>query len=188
MHLPPYNIFPTLHAQQITLREILPSDLDDILEISVYDGKRAADTAEALVILQRIERDYHNGDSVHWGIADKNSNVIMGTCGYYRGLRDGTGELGCVLRPAFRGQGVMTEAMQAAIDFGRQQMGLEHIIAITTGENLKAISLLERLQFVRVTDENISATIQRISLQQGDDTWLYLLKKHPETAFRDTQA
>ena len=93
MHLPPYDVFPTILADRIILREIVLSDLDHILEVSFYDGKPAADTAEALVMLQRIERDYHNGDTIHWGIADKNSNIIMGTCGYYRGFQNGAGEL-----------------------------------------------------------------------------------------------
>jgi len=155
MYLPPYDVFPTILSDRIILREIVLSDLDHILEISFYDGKPAADTAEALVMLQRIERDYHNGDTIHWGIAEKNSNVIMGTCGYYRGFKDGAGELGCVLRTAFRGQGFMKEAIQAAIDFGRQQMGLQRIFAITTRQNLKAAALVERLGFVPATDDSL---------------------------------
>lgn len=177
MHLPPYDVFPTILADRIILREIVLSDLDHILEVSFYDGKPAADTAEALVMLQRIERDYHNGDTIHWGIADKNSNIIMGTCGYYRGLRDGAGELGCVLRPAFRGQGIMKEAIQAAIDFGQQQMGLQHVFAITTRQNLKALALVERLGFVQIKDENAGFLINRASLSDLDkDELLYILK------------
>ena len=177
MHLPPYDVFPTILADRIILREIVLSDLDHILEVSFYDGKPAADTAEALVMLQRIERDYHNGDTIHWGIADKNSNIIMGTCGYYRGLRDGAGELGCVLRTAFRGQGIMKEAIQAAIDFGQQQMGLQHVFAITTRQNLKALALVERLGFVHIKDENAGFLINRASLSDLDkDELLYILK------------
>lgn len=161
MQLPPYNVFPTLYSDRIILREITPSDLTDILEISVYDGQQATNTAEALEILRRIERDYQNGDSVHWGIADKSSNVIVGTCGYYRGLRDGTGELGCVLLPAFEGKGFMTEAMRSAIDFGWQHMKLQQIIAITSSLNLKALALLERLHFLQVTDESSFSAIQK---------------------------
>ncbi len=175
MQLPPYDVFPTILADRIILREIVLSDLDQILEISVYDGKPAADTAEALKMLQRIEQDYQNGETVHWGIADKNSNVIMGTCGYYRGFQDGAGELGCMLRPAFRGQGVMTETIQAAIDFGQQQMGLQHIFAITTRQNLKALALLDRLGFVQAKGDRMQDFGQRA--EPDEEEMLYLLAR-----------
>lgn len=42
--------------------------------------------------------------------------------------------------------------MQLAIDFGLNYIGLERIWAITTKENLKAIKLLERLQFIKVAN------------------------------------
>lgn len=175
MQLPPYDVFPTIHADRIILREIVLSDLDHILEISFYDGKPAADTAEALEMLQRIEQDYLNGETVHWGIADKNSNVIMGTCGYYRGFQGAAGELGCILRPAFRGQGIMKEAIQAASDFGQQQMGLQHIFAITTKENQKALALLERLGFVQATGDRIQDFGQRALPKPDEEEVLYLL-------------
>lgn len=173
MQLPPYDVFPTIHADRIILREILRSDLEHILEISFYDGKPAADTAEALEMLQRIEQDYLNGETVHWGIADKNSNVIMGTCGYYRGFQGGGGELGCILRPAFRGQGIMKEAIQAASDFGQQQMGLQHIFAVTTRQNQKALALLDRLGFVQATAGRIQGLGKRA--EPGAEELLYLL-------------
>lgn len=40
--------------------------------------------------------------------------------------------------------------MQLAIDFGLNDIGLKRIWAITTKENLKAIQLLDRLQFIKV--------------------------------------
>ena len=176
MYLPPYPVFPTIFSERIMLREVTPADLDDILEISVYDGKPAASTAEALEMLQRIEQDYLNGETVHWGIADKVSNVMMGTCGYYRGFQAETGELGCVLRPAFRGKGIMTEAMQAAIDFGFRQIGLKQIIASTSQHNIKAVAVLERLFFKKVAaDQDCPATLQTVFSNLEKDQVLYFL-------------
>jgi [ribosomal protein S5]-alanine N-acetyltransferase len=76
----------------------------------------------------------------------------MGTCGYYRGLDKGEGELGCVLLPRYKGQGFMTAAMELAIDFGINFIKLNRIWAITTRQNDKAIRLLTRLDFIKVTD------------------------------------
>ena len=176
MYPPPYLVFPTIFSERIMLREVTPADLDDILEISVYDGKPAASTAEALEMLQRIEQDYLNGETVHWGIADKVSNVIMGTCGYYRGFQAETGELGCVLRPAFRGKGIMTEAMQAAIDFGFRQIGLKQIIASTSQHNIKAVAVLERLLFTKVAGkQDCPVTLQDVFSNLKEVQMLYYL-------------
>ncbi len=150
MSLPPYTDYPTLNAGAIILRQIGPQDIDDIIEISFYDGQPAANAAEALDMLRRIHHDYAAGDSIHWGIADADSGAILGTCGYYRGFANASGELGCVMRPAYRGRGIMTLALRAAIEFGFSAMGLERVTAVTTRQNGSAIRLLERLQMEKV--------------------------------------
>ena len=77
---------------------------------------------------------------------------IVGTCGYYRRLDKGEGELGCVLLPRYRGQGYMTSALLLAIAFGKDNIGLKRIWAITTKPNKKAIHLIEKLNFNKVVD------------------------------------
>lgn len=96
--------------------------------------------------------DYRNGNSIHWGIADSLTDKIVGTCGYYRGLDQGEGELGCVLLPQYRGLGYMTSALSSAIEFGLNTIGLKRIWAITTQQNGKAIQLIENLNFVKIRD------------------------------------
>jgi len=100
----------------------------------------------------KINKDYLNGNSIHWGIADNLTNKIVGTCGYYRGFDNAEGELGCVLLPQYRGQGFMTAAMLLAVDFGLNNIGLKRIWAITGRENKHAIKLLERLNFIKTAD------------------------------------
>lgn len=150
MLLPPFDMFPILRGERVVLREVQPSDCRDIVSISFYNGKPAASTDEAAAMLERIDNDYRNGETVHWGIADPLSNTLLGTCGYYRGFSSDSGELGCVLLQDSRGKGIMTEALQLAIAFGIDVLGLKRITAITTADNSKAIALLERLNFVEV--------------------------------------
>lgn len=152
MNPPPYDIFPILPGEHILLRPILPADIGEVIDISYYDGQAAETQEQAATMQEKINRDYAAGNSIHWGIADKVTGRIVGTCGYYRGFEQGTGELGCVLRPPFRGRGYMTEALRLAIDFGWREMRLQRITAVTTPQNLKAIQLLERLQFKKVAD------------------------------------
>jgi ribosomal-protein-alanine N-acetyltransferase len=152
MNLPPYDLFPHISDGKISLRQIIASDMNDLLEISYYDAKQAENVEQAIEMQAKIDKDYDEGNSIHWGIEDVSTNKIVGTCGYYRGLDKGEGELGCVLLPQFRGQGIMTNAMLLAIDFGLKNMELKRIWAVTIKQNNQAIKLLERLNFIKLTD------------------------------------
>lgn len=152
MNLPPYQNFPEISSDQITLREITSEDLKDILEISYYDAVQAKNVDEAAEMQSRIDEDYLDGNSIHWGISDSGTNKIVGTVGYYRGFEKGSGELGCVLLPKFQGKGFMTLAMQLAIDFGLKNMELKRIWSATSKDNFPAIKLLERLNFLKTAD------------------------------------
>lgn len=152
MKRPPYNIFPSISGDKISLRQILPADIKDIIEISFYDAIQGTTVQQATEMQSKINKDYSDGNSIHWGIADNTTNKIIGTCGYYRGLDKGDGELGCVLLPKYRGKGYMTAAMLLAIEFGLDNIGLKRIWAVTTKQNDKAIKLLEKLNFVKIAD------------------------------------
>jgi ribosomal-protein-alanine N-acetyltransferase len=152
MNLPPYQDFPLISDGKIRLRQIIASDINGLLEISYYDAKQAENVVQAIEIQAKIDKDYDEGNSIHWGIEAISTNKIVGTCGYYRGLEKGEGELGCVLLSQFRGQGFMTNAMKLAIDFGLKNIGLQRIWAVTSKQNSPAIKLLERLNFIKLTD------------------------------------
>jgi ribosomal-protein-alanine N-acetyltransferase len=152
MKLPPYAVFPNITGDKISLRQISTTDISHLIEISFYDAVQATTVEKAIANQAKINKDYFEGNSIHWGIADKLTNKIVGTCGYYRGLNKGEGELGCVLLPQYRGQGYMTAAMLLAIEFGRNTIGLKRIWAVTSQHNAEAIKLLERLNFIKVAD------------------------------------
>lgn len=152
MRLPPYDKFPSISDDKILLRQIRFSDINDIIEISFYNSIQATSLTQAIEMQEKINEDYNNGNSIHWGIVDKLTNKIVGTCGYYRGFDKGEGELGCVLLPQYRGQGYMTFAILLAIEFGLNAIGLKRIWAITTKQNVKAIKLIEKLNFIKIAD------------------------------------
>lgn len=149
MKLPPYTHFPNIQGDRISLRHIEYADLNELIAISFYDSIQATTLQEAEEMQARINGDYENGNSIHWGIADNQTNKLVGTCGFYRGFDEGAGELGCVLLQAFRGQGYMSAALQLAINFGFNNIGLKRIWAGTSIRNEKAQKLLERLNFTK---------------------------------------
>jgi ribosomal-protein-alanine N-acetyltransferase len=138
---------PTLVGERVVLRAVRPEDVADIVDISVYDGVTAANEAEALAMLRRIEADAARGETVHWGICLAGSDVVVGTIGFYRGFAGGTGEVGYVMRSPFRRRGLMREALALVVDYGLGSLGLATIQARTAADNAASIGLLERLGF-----------------------------------------
>jgi ribosomal-protein-alanine N-acetyltransferase len=151
---PPYQNFPILNANQIVLREVTSADADDIMKISYYDGIQASNPNEAVAMQRKINQDYLQGNSIHWGIVDTQSSKLVGTCGYYRGFINNTGELGYVLKPSFEGRGFMTNALTQAIEFGINIIGLKKIIAITEKNNIKSQNILKRLNFAQEAEQD----------------------------------
>jgi len=77
MNFPPFDIFPFISDGKISLRQIIPSDMDDLLEISYYDAKQAKNVAQAIEMQAKIDKDYDEGNSIHWGIEELSSNKIV---------------------------------------------------------------------------------------------------------------
>ncbi len=66
MNLPPFKLFPVIKTDRISLREIKTSDVEDIIEISYYNSRLAGSEEEALEMLNKINKNYMNGSSIHW--------------------------------------------------------------------------------------------------------------------------
>lgn len=134
------------------LRELQETDLPEVLEISYFDGKKAADEAEALQMMHKIAQEYQQGNGLNWVIVHTATHEIMGTCGFARGFEGGTGEAGCILKEAFRGKGFMQQALELICRYGQEEMKLSRIMAITGQTNSKAQALLERLHFNKIKE------------------------------------
>lgn len=146
--------YAELSDERILLRKVEATDIPALAAISFYDGIQASDIAMAFAMQTKIDQDILNGNSFHWCIIDRLSGQVVGTCGYYRGLENGEGELGCVLLSAFRGKGYMSHAMRLTVAFGQKSLRLGRIWAVTTKGNLQAIKLLERLNFIKTADHD----------------------------------
>ncbi len=150
INLPPYDAYPSISNNRVTLRAVKDIDLKWLMDISYYDGIQASSIEQAQIMNNQINEDYSLGKSIHWVIEDNLSKCIVGTCGYYRGFGNNAGELGCILLPNFRGEGFMFNALSLAISFGFKTIGFSQIWALTNATNSKAIKLLKNLNFKRI--------------------------------------
>jgi ribosomal-protein-alanine N-acetyltransferase len=113
-----------------------------------YDDAAFTDITQASDQIQAWELGYQNRRCIRWGIARKDDPVLIGSCGYYGfhtwHMRAG---MGYELASPFWRQGIMTEALNAIIDLGFGEMGLNRIEAVVMPENEASIQLLEKLGF-----------------------------------------
>ena len=150
-----FEIFPQLVTQRLALREMGPSDAGALFSVLAdtevtryYDDAAFTNVSQASQQIKAWTRGFEEKRCIRWGIAMGDDDVIVGTCGYY-GFHHWhmRGALGYELaRPLWR-QGIMTEALSAAIDFGFQEMGLNRSEATVVPENRPSVKLLERLGF-----------------------------------------
>lgn len=143
------------------LRAVVPADASHIVEISFYDGVPAASEVDALSMLAWIDADRARGESLHWGICLPGSDEVVGTIGYYRGFAHDVGEVGYVLRRAYRGRGIMTSALELVTSYGLTHLGLRAVVAHTDPTNLPSITLLRRVGFREVPSGGKNLTFER---------------------------
>ena len=150
-----FETVPELSNHRLLLRGILPSDVATIIEIMAYDGIAATNEAEARHILQKTDADRANGDSILWGIWLKETNELVGSISFHRGYSDNVGEVGYALKTAYRGRGIMTEAVQLVVDFGLSVIKLNNVVAYTSPANGASAKVLHRAGFHQVkSDDN----------------------------------
>jgi ribosomal-protein-alanine N-acetyltransferase len=149
-----FDEIPVLSSNRLILRGIKPADATANLDLSVYDGVCASNEAEALAILKKVKLNQKKGEGIQWGIQFKEKEDIIGMCSYHRGYLNNVGEIGYVLKPAFRGQGIMTEAVKLITGFGLKVMKLKSVVAYTDPDNLASINVLRRAGFQQVDTQN----------------------------------
>jgi ribosomal-protein-alanine N-acetyltransferase len=155
------RIFPTLTTDRLLLREFSLEDIPavfemlsraDINEWLETDPLQSIDQAEARV--RGRMGLFKDTMGFRWALAQRSDpRRVIGSCGYFS-VRRGTAtvETGYELHPEFWRQGIMTEALQAMIDFSFDPQDLipvHRIEALVSPGNAGSIRLLEKLGFVR---------------------------------------
>jgi ribosomal-protein-alanine N-acetyltransferase len=152
-----FAVFPVLETERFILRAVTPDDTADVFRImsdprvTRYFGvapMTSLDEAAQRVNMFRSEFAQQSG--VRWAITRRENGQYIGTCGYWRLIRAHfRAEIGYELAPEFWGQGVMPEAVGAALTFGFTRMGLHSVEAHIAPANTGSRRVLEKLGFVQ---------------------------------------
>ena len=151
---------PRLETERLLLREVQQEDLDDIFDcwmqdedVSRYMWWKASNDkkdAEEFVAIElgNLEDERWN----RWMIILKETNELIGTClGFYNDEEDHW-DISYNLGKCYWGKGYVTEAMQEAMKYAVEHMGVKEIITTHAVENTASGHVLEKLGFVYEKD------------------------------------
>lgn len=150
---PVFATFPEIETERLLLREILPEDAAAIYAIfsdpkvtEYYDLVTYTNIAQADDLIDFFDESFELERAIRWGITRKEDDVVIGTCGYVW-LRQHRGEIGYELASRYWRQGIMAEALEAILEFGFDELGLNRVEALAMVENAASSALLRALGF-----------------------------------------
>ncbi|MEH2004409.1 GNAT family N-acetyltransferase [Nostoc sp.] len=146
--------FPQLETERLFLRETTLHDAEAIFAVlsdpgvtKFHDLETFTSITEAIALIERRAKRFERGDGIRWGIARKQDNVLIGSCGFTWNPQEHAAEVGYELASTFWRQGIMSEAVSTILQFGFKKMGLRFVVAQVMLDNIASKKLLEKLGF-----------------------------------------
>ncbi len=172
-----FKTFPILQTERLRLRELIPDDAEALFAV-FSDPKVMAghgqpvykDVAEAHRLINWYTKAFSEKQALRWAVTLQGNDTVLGTCGYHDiTAYHHRAEIGYELGSAHWRQGIMSEAVRAAVRFGLEQMGLHRIEAIVDPSNPASANLLRKVGF---TEE---ATLRERFFDNGRfvDDWFF---------------
>jgi len=151
-----FDPFPVISTERLVLRALSLADSEALLQlrsdeqINRYLNRPPTTSIEdANGFIAKIAHVVQNRDGIYWVISLKNDPSLIGTICYWNFNPDkDSADIGYELMPKYQGQGLMTEALKAAINCGFDTMQLKMIIAFTHPDNEASAKVLKRNGFV----------------------------------------
>ncbi|MUK90760.1 GNAT family N-acetyltransferase [Ornithinibacillus sp. L9] len=176
------DTFPILKTERLVLRKIEESDAHSIMEylsdeeVVQYYGLEPFETIQdALSEIAWYQKIWNEKTGVRWGITRRGENQVIGSCGFLNiAAQHFRAEIGYELHRHYWGQGIATEAIEAILRFGFEQLKFQRIQALIEPPNIPSQKLLEKQGF---TQEGLLRNYEYTS-GNFDDLYMYsLLKK-----------
>jgi len=151
-----FQPFPQLKTERLLLREITKNDAEDIFVLrsseklmQFIDRPRAQTIEDALNYINILSGALLNNEGITWAISLKNDPKLIGTIGFWRIIKEHyRAEIGYMLNDSFQRQGIMQEAITAALRYGFDVIKLHSVEANINPANTASARLLEKNNFV----------------------------------------
>ncbi len=151
------NDFPLLETDRLHLRQITSADAPALFKLRTnptlmahMDVPMMTSERQALESINTLNRKFIEHTIPFWGISlveDSQQNMI-GYIGYTKYLKaHKRAEIGYALDPAHWRKGIISESMQAILQYGFHEMELHSVEANVSPENSASIKVLEKFNF-----------------------------------------
>ncbi|RXZ00191.1 GNAT family N-acetyltransferase [Fictibacillus sp. S7] len=148
-------VFSELSTTRYQLREIKVEDAQDLhevysdSEVVKYWGAIPFESIEQTAsLIQDFQNGFSSGATIRWGIAEKTSGRVIGTCGFHNwAKKKRRAEVGYEIRRSEWRKGVMSEVLGVILPYGFHTMELNRIGALIHPDNLGSAKLAEKLGF-----------------------------------------
>jgi ribosomal-protein-alanine N-acetyltransferase len=176
------SAFPILETDRLILRQVTKDDANSLLKylsdkaVMRYVGLepfKSIDDALDEISWYRSILEKRTG--IRWGITLKGQGEVIGSCGFLNLVSQHyRSEIGVELSREHWGKGIASEAFEAVIRYGFEQMNLQRIEALIEPPNIPSQKLAERQGFIR---EGFLRSYE-YTCGKFDDLYMYsLLKK-----------
>jgi ribosomal-protein-alanine N-acetyltransferase len=146
-----------IETKRLILRGINENDVEGIYkvfsdpEVAKYDWFRPIESKDdAIKFIKRYKEEFETGEEITWGLELKDTKELIGICclgNFDNGAR--RAEIGYDLVQDKWNKGYATEAVDAIVKFGINQMNLNRIEAFITPGNDASVKVLEKLNFTK---------------------------------------
>lgn len=145
-----------LETERLLLKEIDESNVEDILQIrsnriinQFVKRIPPKNNYDALDFILTIKERTRNDETFYWGISLKEQRNLIGTICLWDFSEDRkTAEVGYELLPDYHKKGIMSEALDAVLNFGFYNLHLQEIVAMTSKFNENSKGLLLKYDFI----------------------------------------
>ena len=157
-------------TERLTLREVTHDDAAFILELLnttkyiKYIGDRGVRSIEDArrYIDERYLASYRDNGYGLYGVVENASGALIGACGFVRRDTLPGPDIGFSFLPEFEGKGYGFESAAAVMKHGREVLGFDQVLAITSLDNHASEKLLTKLGFT--LDDTIDFNGERLKL------------------------
>ena len=151
-----FSTFPEISTDRLHLREIKQEDAESIYKILSDPEVIKYDTFDLLTNIRQVDdlirwfgHEYKQKHAIFWGISLKDHHEVIGFCKCEIEVPEVRADLGYDLRSDYWNKGIMTEALNAVIEYTLNNIGVNRIEAAVSTENKGSIRVLEKLGFVK---------------------------------------
>lgn len=150
-----FKDFPQLITERLLLRDIESTDAELIHKlrsdetVNAFVGRDNSSTLEkAQDYILKMQDLIAKNECIYWIIRFKENNDMIGSvCLWNFDLKDKIVEIGYEMLTEFQGKGIMSEAIQAVIEYAFEEMKAQIITAFPSFDNINSVAILKKLNF-----------------------------------------